>query len=144
LMPQRKPLLFVIIFIALLVGVVLRLNQNKPIPDPEGRRREGRSSSGGNDAISFDRTISKIVYTKHAKCRMACRQIDETEILEIKEEGKVNDEKSEPYSKPDPRFAVEGITHDKQHVRVVFAQTSNSLVVVTCIDLDTDYTCHCN
>ena len=75
---------------------------------------------------------------------MACRQIDESEILEIKEDGKVNDEKSEPNSKPDPKFAVEGITHDKQHVRVVFAQTSNSLVVVTCIDLDTDYTCHCN
>jgi len=143
-MQRRKPILFVIILIALLVVAVFRLNQHKPIPDFDDRRREGRSSAEGKNAISFDRTISKIVYTKHAKCRMACRRIDESEILEIKEEGKVNDEKSEPYSKPDPKFAVEGITHDKQHVRVVFAQTSNSLVVVTCIDLDTDYACHCN
>ena len=142
-MQRRKPFLFVIILIALLVAAVFRLNQNKPIPDFDNRRQKGGTSTGG-DAIHFDRTISKIVYTKHAKCRMACRQIDESEILEIKEEGKVNDSKSEPNSTPDPKFAVEGITHDKQHVRIVFAQTSNSLVVVTCIDLDTDYECHCN
>ncbi|MET0299363.1 MAG: DUF4258 domain-containing protein [Flavitalea sp.] len=85
-----------------------------------------------------------MVYTKHARCRMGCRKIDESEILEIRDEGRVNYEKSELKSGPDPKFAVEGMTHDKQFVRVVFAQTANSLVVVTCIDLDTDWACSCN
>jgi hypothetical protein len=92
----------------------------------------------------FNRNLSKIVYSKHARCRMDCRRIDESEVLEIRDEGKINFAKSELDSNRDPQFALEGITHDKQHVRIVFAQTSDSHVVVTCIDLDTDWACSCN
>ncbi|HTE28274.1 DUF4258 domain-containing protein [Flavitalea sp.] len=103
----------------------------------------GQETRAGDEPI-FNRNLIKIVYSKHARCRMDCRRIDESEILEIREEGKVNYAKSELDSKRDPKFALEGITHDKQHVRIVFAQTPNSHVVVTCIDLDTDWACSCN
>ena len=75
---------------------------------------------------------------------MNCRKIDEFEIKEILQNGEINYAKSEPEGKPDPKFALEGITRDRQNVRVVFAVSKKGLVVVTCIDLDVDYHCNCN
>ncbi|MHA4846492.1 DUF4258 domain-containing protein [Flavitalea antarctica] len=108
---------------------------------PSGERR-GRRDNKVEPV--FNRNLSKIVYSKHARCRMDCRRIDESEVLEIRGEGKINYAKSELDSNRDPKFALEGVTHDKQHVRIVFAQTSHAHVVVTCIDLDTDWACRCN
>ena len=33
---------------------------------------------------------NSIAYTKHARCRMDCRQIDEQEVKEIVQNGKIN------------------------------------------------------
>jgi hypothetical protein len=100
--------------------------------------------TGNRSEPTFNRDLTKIIYSRHARCRMDCRRIDESEVIEIREEGKINFDKSELNSKRDPKFALEGITHDKQHVRIVFAQTAEAHVVVTCIDLDTDWACSCN
>ncbi|MEO5943393.1 MAG: DUF4258 domain-containing protein [Ferruginibacter sp.] len=91
----------------------------------------------------FDRTIKNIVYSKHAKCRMDCRHIDESEVKEILVNGTLNYSKIEEDSKG-KTYPLEGVTHDKQHVRIVFAPHSNELVVVTVIDLDTEWQCNCN
>ena len=41
-------------------------------------------------------------------------------------------------------YPLEGETHDKQHVRIVFAPKGNdTLEVVTCIDLNTEWPCDC-
>lgn len=93
--------------------------------------------------LGFDRRTSHMIYTKHARCRMACRHIDESEVLEILEKGVVNEHKSEPASRPDPKFALEGRTHDSQQVRIVFAPTARGMVVITVIDLDTNWSCDC-
>src|SRR5690349_16648487 len=66
--------------------------------------------TGGGEDWRDDR----IIYTKHALCRMKCRQIDEREVKEILASGRINDAKSEPAGKPDPKFALEGGTSDKQ------------------------------
>ncbi|NII29519.1 DUF4258 domain-containing protein [Pseudoflavitalea sp. X16] len=91
----------------------------------------------------FDRRTSNMIYTKHARCRMACRHIDESEVQEILEKGIVNERKSEPAGRPDPKYALEGRTHDGQQVRIVFAPTSRGMVVITVIDLDTNWSCDC-
>ena len=93
-----------------------------------------------NDPI--DRTIQHIVYSKHARCRMNCRHIDESEVKEILKEGVINYNKVEDSDKG-KTYPLEGTTHDKQHVRIVFAPHSNELVVVTVIDLDTEWPCDC-
>ena len=36
-----------------------------------------------NDAKVFNRNVHTIIYSKHARCRMACRNIDESEVKEI-------------------------------------------------------------
>jgi len=90
----------------------------------------------------IDRTTTHIFYSKHARCRMECRHIDESEIKEILKDGKLNTNKIEE----DERgkiYPLEGVTHDNQRVRVVFAPKPDGLLVVTCIDLDHDWGCDC-
>lgn len=91
----------------------------------------------------FNRKAHIIIYSKHANCRMDCRHIDETEVKEILAGGQINNSKI----KEDERgktYPLEGETHDKQHVRIVFAPKGNdTMEVVTCIDLDREWPCNC-
>ena len=75
---------------------------------------------------------------------MDCRHIDESEVEDIIRNGTINSAKSEPDSQPDPKYALEGVTRDGQRVRIVVAEARNATVVVTVIDLDTEWTCHCD
>ena len=90
----------------------------------------------------FDRNTAKIIFSKHAKCRMDCRNIDEAEVKEILKNGTINRKKIQN-DKRGKTYPVEGVTHDKQHVRIVFAPKDDGLVVVTVIDLDTEWKCDC-
>ena len=92
---------------------------------------------------NFNRKLTPIIYTKHAKCRMGCRHIDEQEVTEILYNGTINYKKSQPNSKPDPKYALEGYTKDKQHVRIIFAPTNKGMVVITCIDVNEEWQCNC-
>ena len=103
----------------------------------------GPPSDHPNREEGFNRRTANLIYSKHARCRMNCRHIDESEVKEILEAGKVNYAKVEDNARG-KTFPLEGITHDKQHVRIVFApKDDGSIVVVTCIDLDTDWSCDC-
>lgn len=94
------------------------------------------------DEGELNRHPSKLIYSKHARCRMDCRHIDESEVEEILDEGTINYNKIEKGEKG-KSYPLEGITHDKQHVRIVFAPKNENLVVVTVIDLDKDWYCDC-
>src|SRR5664279_2617586 len=61
---------------------------------------------------------SRLIYTRHARCRMDCRHITDREIHEILDEGAINYTKSEPDARPDPKYAVEGFTAEQQHLRI--------------------------
>ena len=91
----------------------------------------------------FDRRISYLEYSKHAKCRMECRRISQAEVEEIMQNGKINYNKSDLQAARCPRYAIEGITADNQKVRIVFAQCNDKTEVVTVIDLDTEWSCDC-
>jgi len=75
---------------------------------------------------------------------MACRHVNENDILGILKNGKINYEKSDLNGKPDPKYAVEGEGASHQRLRIIFAPTPRGMVVVTCIDLDTDWSCDCS
>src|SRR5688572_22711666 len=91
----------------------------------------------------FDRRISYLEYSKHAKCRMQCRRISQAEVEEIMQDGKINYNKSDLQNARCPRYAVEGVTSDDQKTRIVFAQCNDKTTVVTVIDLDTEWNCDC-
>ena len=76
---------------------------------------------------------------------MGCREVTLDEIKWIIENGKVNYGKSGIGKKGDSTFALEGVSLDKQHLRVVVApEKDGSLVVITCIDLEKEWPCNCN
>lgn len=127
-MKKRGPSLILVIVIAMGVIFMARSRREK--------RNEGDTG--------FNRSETRLIYTKHARCRMDCRMIDETEVKEILEKGKINYSKSEPNDKPDPKYALEGITHDGQSVRIVFAPSKRGMVVITVIDLEREWQCNCN
>jgi hypothetical protein len=97
----------------------------------------------GNNADPLNRH-AHLIYTHHARCRMDCRHINETEVKEILEKGDVNYSKSEPNGQPDPKYALEGYTVEGQHLRIVFAPSKNDIIVITCIELGVEWECHCN
>ena len=90
----------------------------------------------------FNRNATQIIFSKHAKCRMDCRKIDESEVKDILRNGKINHKKIQR-DKRGKTYPVEGYTRDKQQVRIVFAPKGEALVVVTVIDLDTEWKCDC-
>lgn len=132
----KKTLTLFFCIAAILIALVLFRRGEFPKSRNEhtGDKREQR----------FNREPSKIIYSRHARCRMACRQIDETEVREILEKGVINDEKSDPASNPDPKYALEGVTHDGQEVRIIFAVAEKGMVVITVIDLQKEWSCNCN
>lgn len=96
----------------------------------------------------FDRRISYLEYSNHAKCRMQCRKISQVEVEEIMQKGKINYNKSDIQSRSPsgarcPRYAVEGVTADDQEVRIIFAQCNEMTTVVTVVDLDREWSCSC-
>jgi len=101
-----------------------------------------------NSPISVNETAyrdtTNLILTKHAKCRMGCRYIDEREIKEIISGGQLNRKKSGVGEKNDMTYAIEGYSDEKQHIRVVVAPEDDGLVIITVIDLDHDWPCHCD
>lgn len=146
-MKKAAPYIFLAVLLVITL-VVVRLRNNG---EPTATKRTSSTRKTTNDPAGaavnrdrgFDRRTAYLEYTKHAICRMDCRQVTQSEVQSIMREGKINYRKSNVKGQPCPTYAVEGYTTDNQHLRVVFAQCNNSTRVVTCIDLDKDWECHC-
>lgn len=117
---------------------------------------EGFYVSGGHNSSNYDikkATMSeedllyqgrKLVLTKHARCRMGCRELDAYEIQEVINKNKINRRKSKPASKGRcESIAYEGRTRDGQLARIVVGDCENNPIVITVIDLENKYNCSC-
>ena len=92
----------------------------------------------------LNRNPAHINYSKHARCRMQCRHITESEVQDILKNGKINYSKSELNADDcQKKYAVEGVSHDNQKLRIIFAPCSDEETVVTVIDLGTEWPCNC-
>ena len=134
----KKYLPFIVLLAAALLLFYIKRNQRGSFP---------RNPSQGinipvNREDGINRKPHQVIYSRHAICRMGCRHIDESEVMEILENGQLNYEKIEEDNRG-KTYPLEGITHDKQHVRIVFAPKKEDLVVVTVIDLEKDWDCDC-
>ena len=92
---------------------------------------------------AFDRHPSHLYFTKHALCRMDCRQISKEDIDEIMKKGIINFNKSDKYDRPCPTFALQGETSDGEKLRIIFAQCREETKVITCYNLQEDFECNC-
>ena len=131
-----------VILVFALAALVFIIRQCKDERDITGSTKSKKTTTTDRDR-GFDRRISYIHYSNHAKCRMECRKISQSEVEEIMRDGKINYNKSDLQNARCPRYAVEGVTTDNQKVRIVFAQCNEKTEVVTAIDLDTEWSCSC-
>jgi curli biogenesis system outer membrane secretion channel CsgG len=139
-----------VIFLVVLAIIALALKRcNQPSGQhSQSTRREERNipvnkPEENGKVVPFDRRTSELFFTKHAKCRMKCRQISQQEVKDILLNGKVNYNKSDLNDPKGPTYAIEGFTNDQQHVRIIFAPKQTHLTVVTVIDLDVEHLCNC-
>lgn len=133
-----------VIVLGITLFFVKRCRQNDPVkPGVTTDKKRKDPASDVDRNRGFDRRVSYLEYSNHAKCRMQCRHISQTEVEEIMRDGKINYNKSDLQNARCPRYAIEGVTADNQDVRIVFAQCNEKTEVVTVIDLDTEWQCHC-
>lgn len=132
---SKKSKLLILLLLA--IGMVVYQLYNKVDKNLLGEEKQGENT------VNALLTDQKLVYTKHAKCRMDCRNIDTSEVLYILQNGKTNWQKSNENDSPCPSYALEGNTEDGQHVRIVFADCDDATKVITTIDLENEYDCYC-
>jgi hypothetical protein len=139
--PQlRKAAPIILVFaLAALVFIIRQCKDERGTDDNTKRK----NTTTINRDKGFDRRISYLEYSNHAKCRMRCRKISQAEVEGIMQDGKLNYNKSDLKNTRCPRYAIEGITADNQRTRIVFAQCNDKTMVVTVIDLDTEWSCNC-
>jgi len=147
----KKYLPFIFLIAAALLLFYIKKNQRGESPQKPNIEQSTEKitipvltadSEEKDEVEGFNRNTSNLIFSKHAKCRMDCRKIDESEVREILKNGTINRKKIQS-DKRGMTYPVEGYTHDKQHVRIVFAPKDDALVVVTVIDLETDWKCDC-
>lgn len=144
---NKKWLPYILIALMAVTIYVIKSRENNNKPQPKKKITTDKSkvptTHKTNRDRGFDRRISYLKYSDHAKCRMQCRKISQAEVEEIMKDGKINYAKSDLQNSRCPRYAVEGVTIDEQRVRIVYAQCNETTTVVTVIDLETDFECHC-
>jgi hypothetical protein len=140
---KALPYLFILALLVLAVAVKRCKNNNDPQPNPKTNTDPRDPSSVVDRDRGFDRRVSYLEYSNHARCRMECRHITQAEVEQIMRDGKVNYNKSDLQNARCPRYAIEGLTKDNQDVRIIFAQCNESTTVVTVIDLDREWSCDC-
>lgn len=118
--------------------ICLYASCRSPAPEPAIKDPAARIAE-----TPFDRH-NQVILTRHARCRMDCRHITMREIHEILDSGTINYQKSEPEARPDPKYAVEGYTAERQHLRIIVAPEGGKLIIITCIEIGVEWTCHCN
>lgn len=131
---KNTSLPFLILIAAVLLFFLVKKNQR-------GKQTGRITVEAVKDDYFSLRTGNKtIVYSKHARCRMDCRHVDESEVKEILETGEINYNKEQD-NENGVTLPLEGTTHDGQRVRIVFAPKEKEIVVVTVIDLNKDWPC---
>lgn len=128
------------------LGIFLLIRAWNPSGTRENTSAPSKQEYRPKDKSGFENKLNRhekrIIITKHARCRMECRHVSLQEVREILEQGEIDFKRS--VEKPGPEYALEGISSDKQHLRIVVAPKDNGLVLITCIDLDQDWPCTCN
>lgn len=132
------------ILLLLVVGGILLALQFMGNSDsnPNG---SGNYPGDGNYPGNSDKQYAgkKLIYTKHAKCRMDCRTIDRQEVGEVLSKGRINTRKSNPNDPRCPTKAIEHRTTTGQLIRAVVADCDDVAKLVTVIDLENNYKCSC-
>lgn len=141
-MSNKKLAFLLVIVLAIIAIAIKRCNK---YDKADLKETNPTSTNTPKNKRGLNRDVSLLFYSKHAKCRMECRHISKKEVEEILEQGTINYKKSDLQDVRGPEYAVEGLTSDKQKVRIVFAPKKTQTTVITVIDLENEWSCpSCN
>lgn len=141
-MKKLAPFILLLV-LAIVVLVIKNCKQSAKANNPS-KKQTTLVAPDVKQPRGLNRHPSHINYSKHAQCRMACRHIDASEIQDILENGTINYKKSELQGEDcRKKYAVEGYSKDKQHLRIIFAPCADEVTVVTCIDIGIEWACDC-
>ena len=79
---------------------------------------------------------SEIVYSSHAKCVMACRKINENDVMTILKDGSVNFSESNVHETTCPSYAIDGTLSGDKKIRIVVTTVDSVAEIETAIDLN--------
>ncbi len=140
-MNLKKLLPFIFIVLLALVTLAVRRCSSSSV----GNQKKINPSSKDIKADikrGLNRSPSHINYSEHAKCRMQCRHITESEVKDMLANGIINYKKSELQGADcKKKYAVEGESKDGQRLRIIFAPCDDEVTVVTCIDVKEEWDC---
>jgi hypothetical protein len=148
-MRSKKILPYILLIVLALLVLTVKYCQHPAKPQPKQVVVEKLDTNVSNtqqepSSRGLNRHPSSMHYSKHAKCRMECRHIDESEIKDILVRGTINYRKSELQGETcRKKYAVEGLSKDGQKLRIIFAPCGTEMTVVTCIDLGVEWACDC-
>ena len=89
---------------------------------------------------------STFKYSEHARCKMQCKQINETEVAEILKNGDVNFPESDTRGVSCPSYAIEGTTSTNKKLRVIVTifERDSTAEITTAINMESAKdTCKC-
>ena len=136
---MKKAAPYIILVVLAVVAIAIRNCSTTTSPSTKKTTKTVETNVRG-----LNRNPANISYSKHAKCRMNCRQISEAEVVDILRNGTINYNKSDLKGADcNKKYAVEGISKDAQKLRIIFAPCSNEVTVITCIDLGKEWECSC-
>ena len=112
LIMNKKWVPFLLILVLAVVLFFVKQYKGADTSKPTKDATTNNSKNQGSDINrnrGFDRRVSYLEYSEHAKCRMQCRKISQTEVEEIMKEGKINYSKTDVDDRPCPTYALEGL-----------------------------------
>jgi Domain of unknown function (DUF4258) len=112
-----------------------------------GGHRDGGGNGDGvgeSDCNWTERVpVEELVYVSHARCRMACRDIDAQLVEQVYLHGEVNCKKSS-VKDGKHRYALEQDDNQGDRIRIIVEDDDGKHVIVTVIRLDRDDKCTCS
>ena len=143
---KALPLIVLVVLAAAAIGIKQCNNKPEVVKPTVTTNKDttNKTKTSTYTTRGLNRNPSHINYSKHARCRMDCRHITESEVQEILKDGKINYAKSELQGDDcNKKYAVEGTSHDNQKLRIIFAPCSDEETIVTVIDLGKEWPCNC-
>jgi len=140
---MKKFIPYLILLGFFVVALLVKNWREQQRPEVSTEDASGQRQTSGRISLDVFRDAdAEYFFTKHARCRMECRNITQKEVKEIVRKANVNYNKSDLQASGGAKYALEGYTSkDRQHIRVIVAPRKKHLSIVTVIDLDKDWEC---
>lgn len=140
---MKKFIPYLILLGFFVVALLVKNWREQQRPEISTENASGQRQASGRISLDVFRDAdAEYFFTKHARCRMECRNITQKEVKEIVRKANVNYNKSDLQASGGAKYVLEGYTSkDRQHIRVIVAPRKKHLSIVTVIDLDKDWEC---